>query len=71
MGKVVQIFVAFLFISVPAQMLVSAAPNLPDHIVLYYNFDQVGVDTIPDLSGHQNDGVIIGDAAWEASPEQW
>jgi hypothetical protein len=65
--KVAQIFVAFLFISFSAQMLVSAAPNLPDHIILYFNFDEAGVDTISDLSGNQNDGVIIGDPAWEVS----
>jgi len=62
-----QFVVIFLLVSVPAQMMVSAAPNLPDDIILYYDFDQVGVDTIPDLSGHQNNGVIIGDPAWEAS----
>ncbi len=68
MGKTVQILMAFLFISVPAQMLVGAAPNLPDHIILYFNFDEEGVNTISDLSGHQNDGVIIGDADWKISP---
>ena len=67
MGKTAQFFVAFLFISLPAQMLVSAATNLPDHIILYFNFDEEGVGTISDLSGHQNDGVIIGDADWEVS----
>jgi hypothetical protein len=67
MGKVVQLLVVFLFVSVPAQMLVSAAPNLPDHIVIYFNFDEVGVDTISDLSGHKNDGVITGNARWEGS----
>ena len=68
MSKAVQIFLAFLFISFSAQMLVNAAPSLPDHIILYFNFDEEGANTISDLSGHQNDGMIIGDADWEISP---
>lgn len=67
MGKAVRLLVLFLFVSVPAQMLVSAAPSLPDHIVLYFNFDEDGVKKISDFSGHQNHGVITGDARWEAS----
>jgi hypothetical protein len=67
MDKAVQLFVVFLFVSVPTQMLVSAAPNLPDHIVLYFNFDEDGVKRVSDFSGHQNHGVITGEVSWEAS----
>jgi hypothetical protein len=46
---------------------VSAAADLPDHLVLYYDFDEEGVAAIPDLSGHQNDAVLEGPAGWQDS----
>jgi hypothetical protein len=62
-----QLLVVFLFVCIPAQMIVSAAPNLPDHIVLYFNFDEDGVKKVTDFSRNQNDGVITGDVRWETS----
>ena len=67
MQKALKVLVVILLISVPTQVFVSASPNLPNDIVLYYNFDEAGVDTISDLSGHQNDGMVSGNAEWEAS----
>jgi Concanavalin A-like lectin/glucanases superfamily/F5/8 type C domain len=46
---------------------VGVASDLPDHLVLYQDFDEGGIETIADLSGYHNDAVIEGFAAYEDS----
>jgi hypothetical protein len=59
MDKAVRFLLVFLFVFISAQKLVSAAPNLPDHVVLYFNFDEEGGNTISDLSKYKNEGEWI------------
>lgn len=46
---------------------VGGASDLPDHVVLYYDFDERNVETIPDRSVYHNNAGIEGYARWEDS----
>ncbi len=46
---------------------VGGASDLPDHVVLYYDFDEENIETVPDRSVYQNDAAIEGYARWEDS----
>ncbi len=50
-----------------ALVTVGAASDLPEHLVLYYDFDEEGLSTISDRSGYQNDAALEGPARWEDS----
>jgi len=43
---------------------ITLAAQIPDHIVLYFNFDKEGGNTVTDRSIYHNDGQINGDVEW-------
>ena len=55
--------------AVAAALLASAgaASELPDHLALYFDFDEEGADKISDVSAYQNDGFVEGTVSWQDS----
>jgi hypothetical protein len=51
---------AFLVVVIPTTYSVP-----PDHVVLYFDFNEEAEDTVTDLSKYGNDGEITGSAIWE------
>jgi len=54
--------IAFLITSIAIPL--ATAAKIPDHIVLYFNFDKEAGDKVTDRSIYGNDGQINGDVEW-------
>jgi len=58
--RLIMFTVAFLVVVIPATYSVP-----PDHVVLYFDFNEEAKDMVTDLSKYGNDGEITGSAIWE------